>query len=305
MNPTPMGVNGELYIGGEGLARGYQGRAGLTAERFVPHPYSNVGGARLYRTGDVARYGSQGEIEYVGRADNQVKVRGYRIELGEVEAALLSSEQVREAVVVAVEDEEGTKRLVAYVVNGMGPAASQAELRQHLEERLPKHMVPAVFVWLESLPLTPSGKVDRRALLAPEPARVELSDIFAPPETQTEEKLAAIWEEVLKVERIGIHDNFFDLGGHSLLATQVISRVRKSFQVEVELRSLFESPTVFGLALVVAQSQDEQTGRLADVIDRIETVDENNLLTKIDELSDEDVALLLGSMLGEAEVIDE
>jgi amino acid adenylation domain-containing protein len=301
---APVGMAGEICVGGAGLARGYLQRPELTAEKFIPHPYSTEPGARLYRTGDVARYRSDGALEYVGRVDHQVKVRGYRIELGEVETALLGSAQVREAVVVVRGGGAG-QQLVAYVVCAAGAALASAELRAELQGQLPDYMVPNQYVLLERLPLTPSGKVDRRALPAPDNTRPELRNIFAAPQTDTEKQLAAIWEDVLRVERIGIHDNFFDLGGHSLLATQVISRVRNSFQVEIGLRSLFESPTVFGLALLVTQNQDEQTGRLADVIDQIETVDENNLLTKIEELSDEDVALLLSNMLAEAEVMDE
>jgi amino acid adenylation domain-containing protein len=299
---VPIGVPGELCVGGAGLARGYLNQPGLTAEKFIPHPFSQEAGARLYRTGDVARYAENGELEYVGRVDHQVKVRGYRIELGEIESALLTSEHVKEAAVVVRRDGEAD-RLVAYVVSKEEVSVSQ--LVSDLSQQLPTYMVPTAFVMLAALPLTPNGKVDRRALPAPGPARPELRDIFVSPQTETEEKLAAIWQEVLRVDRIGIHDNFFELGGHSLLATQVISRVRKSFQVEIGLRSLFESPTVFGLALAVTQSLDEQTSRLANVTDRIEKVDENHLLTQIEELSDEDVSLLLSSMLSEAEVLDD
>jgi amino acid adenylation domain-containing protein len=254
MGPVPEGVAGELYVGGDGLARGYIGRAALTAERFVPHPFSAGGGERLYRTGDVARRGGDGELYYVGRCDEQVKVRGFRIELGEIEAALQSQECVRECVVVARETEGGDKRLVAYVV---GEAAwgevSVVELRGHLKGRLPEYMVPSAFVTMEAMPLTANGKVDRRALPEPSEAGVESSADYAEASTPVQEVLAGIWSQVLGVERVGVNDNFFELGGHSLLATQLVSRIRESFSVDMPLRAVFESPTVAGLAAYVEQ----------------------------------------------------
>ena len=247
LEPVAVGVSGELYIGGDGLARAYLNRAGLTAERFIPNPYSGTEGARLYRTGDVARYLADGRIEYVGRADEQVKVRGYRIELGEVEAVLERQAGVAECAVV-VRGEEGEKRLVAYVVPEAEANLSVTELRARLGEQLPGYMVPGVFVMLEALPLTKNGKVDRRALPAPEESGLAQSEEYVAPRTATEEILAGIWQSVLRVEQVGINDNFFELGGHSLLATQLVSRLREVFPVEVALRSLFEHPTVAGLA---------------------------------------------------------
>jgi amino acid adenylation domain-containing protein len=243
---APVGVSGELYIGGAGLARGYHGRAELTAEKFIPHPYSREAGARLYRTGDVARYRSDGALEYVGRVDHQVKVRGYRIELGEVEAALLGSAAVREAVVM-VRGEGAAQQLVAYVVCAAGATPTSAELRAQLQEQLPDYMVPTQYVLLERLPLTPSGKVDRRGLAAIGVGDRSLTDSYVAPRTPTEEILAGIWARLLKVKQVGIHDDFFALGGHSLLATQLVSRVRNVFQVEVALRQLFDKPTIAGL----------------------------------------------------------
>jgi amino acid adenylation domain-containing protein len=254
MSPVPVGAPGELYVGGEGLARGYVGRAALTAERFVPHPFSGETGARLYRTGDVARLLSDGRIEFVGRADNQVKVRGYRIELGEVEAALSLHESIGQCVVIVREDEPGDKRLVAYVV-AVGAEVSAGELREHLKARLPEYMVPQAFVRLDELPLTTNGKVDRRALPAPDSSTVSSPDSYVAPRDAVEEALCAAWAEVLRVERVGVRDNFFDLGGHSLLATQVVSRVRQALQVELPLRVMFEGPTVEALARHVAAAK--------------------------------------------------
>ena len=248
LHPVPVGVPGELYIGGDGLARGYLGRPGLTAERFVPDPFSAEPGARLYWTGDRARYLSDGNLEFLGRVDHQVKIRGFRLELGEVEAALADHPAVRECVVLAREDAPGHRRLVAYVVPVQPSVPSGRELRSFLQGRLPDHMVPSAFVLLDALPLTLNGKLDRRMLPAPDQTRPDLDEAFIGPRTPVEETIAGIWGEVLKVERVGVHDNFFELGGHSLLATQVIARVRAAFEVELALRALFEAPTVAGLA---------------------------------------------------------
>jgi amino acid adenylation domain-containing protein len=253
---VPVGVAGELYIGGAGLARGYLNRPELTAERFVPHPYSQEAGARLYRTGDLARYLADGRLEYLGRVDRQVKLRGYRIELGEVEAALEAHAAVREAVVVAAgEGAEG--RLVAYVVCVLGSECETGELREHLRGRLPEYMVPAQFMMLAALPLTPNGKVDRRAL--PAPGEMEGGGARAGARTAVEELLSGIWAEVLRVDEVGVEENFFDLGGHSLLATQVVSRARAALQVDLPLRALFEHSTVRELAAFI--EQQTRTGR--------------------------------------------
>jgi amino acid adenylation domain-containing protein len=246
--PVPVGVTGEIYIGGEGLTRGYLRRPELTAERFVPNPFNGDRGARLYRTGDLARYRADGNLEFLGRMDHQVKIRGFRVELGEVEAMLAQHPSVKEATACAREDLPGDKRLVAYVVANPGQSALAEELRRFLKEKVPDHMVPAAFVTLERLPLTPSGKVDRRALPAPPEARADVQNDYVAPRTPTERTLVQIWSEVLRVRPLGIHDNFFELGGHSLLAMQVVSRLRDAFQVELPLRSLFECPTVAGLA---------------------------------------------------------
>ena len=248
LHPVAIGVQGELYIGGAGVARGYLNRPELTAEKFIPDPFSAAPGARMYKTGDLARYRPDGNIEFLGRADHQVKIRGFRIELGEIEAALGQHPAVREAVVLAWEDAPGEKRLVAYIGAARESLPTTTDLRRFLTEKLPEHMVPAVFVPLDTLPLMPNGKIDRRALPPPDRSRPELDKAFVAPRGPTEEVLAAIWAELLEIERVGIHDNFFDLGGHSLLATQAVSRMREAFQVEIPLRRLFEVPTVAGLA---------------------------------------------------------
>jgi hypothetical protein len=239
------------------VVRGYQQRPELTAARFIPDPFSGRPGARLYRTGDLARYRADGLVEYLGRADQQLKLRGYRIELGEIEAVLGTYPAVQECVVVA-QGELDDVRLVGYVVLQSGQTLNESELRQHAREHLPQYMVPSVFMVIEKMPLTPNGKVNRRALPEVEASRAELPGEVVAPRTETEEMLAGIWKDVLKVERVGIHDNFFELGGHSLLATQVISRIRAALGVELALRRLFEGPTV---ARVVSVDRRRARGR--------------------------------------------
>jgi amino acid adenylation domain-containing protein len=280
MRPQMVGVVGELYTGGDGLARGYLNRPALTAERFLPHPFSDVPGARLYRTGDLGRRLADGSIEFVGRVDDQVKIRGFRIELGEIEAALGRHPEVREAIVAAVGDDNRAvedKRLVAYVVCAE-PARrpTSGELRSFLQERLPKYMIPSLFVPLDALPLNANGKVDRRRLPAPDGTRPEMEREFVAPRTAVEEKLADIWREVLGVDRVGLHDNFFELGGHSLLATRVVSFVRDRCGVEVPLLALFESPTLAGLASRVEADRPEQSelGRIAEMLEKLEQLSE-------------------------------
>jgi amino acid adenylation domain-containing protein len=246
--PLPIGVPGEMYVGGAGLARGYLNQPELTAKKFTANPYSNKSNARLYRSGDLARYLPNGELEYLGRIDHQVKIRGFRIELGEIEAALSQHPGVRETVVVVQEKAASDKCLVAYVALHPEQTATITELRRFLEGKLPNYMIPSAFVMLETLPLTPNGKVDRRSLPAPDLTQLQPHATFIAPSTPTEEMLAGIWAEILGVEKVGTHDNFFELGGHSLLATRVISQLRKVFQVELPLSRLFEAPTVSTLA---------------------------------------------------------
>ncbi|MET0400647.1 MAG: amino acid adenylation domain-containing protein, partial [Longimicrobiaceae bacterium] len=255
--PVPVGVAGELYVGGAGVARGYLGRPALTAEKFLPDPFADEAGARMYRSGDRVRWLASGELDYVGRTDEQVKVRGFRIEPGEIEAQIAAHPAVREALVVVREDVPGEKRLVGYLVPS-GDGVPAAELREHLSARLPEYMVPSALVVMDSFPLTHNGKVDRRALPAPESA--DAAEHVAP-RTPTEEILAGIWADVLRRERVGATDDFFALGGHSLMATRVIARAREAFGVEVPLRTIFEAPTVAALG---ARVDDLLRGRAGE-----------------------------------------
>ena len=256
LQPVPIGVPGELYIGSVCLARGYLNRPELTQEKFISNPFEKLGESKLYKTGDLARYLPDGNIEYLGRIDNQVKIRGFRIELGEVEAALSQHSDVQACCVIPREDTPGDKRLVAYLVANQDCRPTISELRQFLKAKLPEYMVPNVFVMLESLPLTPSGKVDRRTLPVPD-LYSEITDKYVAPRTPIEELLAQMWAQVLKVEAVGIYDNFFELGGHSLLATQLVSRIRNIFKVELPLRELFATATLGELALVIEQLQQQ------------------------------------------------
>jgi amino acid adenylation domain-containing protein len=257
LRPVPTGVPGELYTGGFGLARGYLNRPELTAEKFIPDPFGARPGARLYRSGDVARYLPDGNIEFLGRIDYQVKIRGLRLELGEIESVLAQHGSVLDVIVIMREDVPGDKRLVAYVVPQPFAFVTGADLRAFLKEKLPDYMIPSAFVMLDEMPLTLNIKIDRNALPAPDTARPEISGEYAAPRKPAEEILASIWTDVLGVERVGIHDNFFELGGHSLLATQVMSRVREVFRLELPLRRLFELPTVAELAQNIEQEKSE------------------------------------------------
>ena len=248
LNPCPIGVAGELYIGGPCLSSGYFNDPIRTAEKFIPNPFNRQIGSRLYQTGDLARYWPDGNIEFLGRIDHQVKIRGYRIELGEIETVICTHPDIRDALVLAREDLPGGKQLVAYIVPRCQSVPTRSELYSFLQNKLPDYMVPKIFVPLAMLPITPNGKVDRRALPLPDPADPQRDTTFAPPQTPTELKLTALWSKILGIGPVGLHDNFFNLGGHSLLATQVISQVRKAFQVELPLQSLFEAPTVAQLA---------------------------------------------------------
>jgi len=257
LNPLPVGIPGELYIGGDGLALDYFGRPELTAERFIPDPFSfeifGQSGQRLYRTGDLVQYLPDGVIEFLGRIDQQVKLRGFRVELGEIETALVEHPAVQQAVVVLRERPSGDQMLSAYLVSRPGQTTSSAELRAYLRSRLPDFMLPAAFVFMSALPLTSNGKVDRRAL--PEPGAVNPASDRIMPEADTafERLLMRIWMDVLGVERIGLQDNFFDLGGHSLLAFRLMNRIEQLFDSDLSLTILFSAPTFADFAQAVLE----------------------------------------------------
>ncbi|MHA6757549.1 non-ribosomal peptide synthetase [Streptacidiphilus sp. PAMC 29251] len=265
--PVPIGIPGELLISGAGLARDYLNQPELTAEKFTAHRVNGVT-RRVYRTGDLVRWRTDGQLEFLGRLDNQVKLRGYRIELGEIEATLLDHPQVTAAVVTVREDTPGDKRLAAYLVPTTGTAPTAGELRSHLQRSLPDHMVPTTFTLLPALPLTPNGKTDRKALPAPDTTRPDLDTTYTAPRNRVERALTAIWSDLLGVETVGIHDNFFTLGGHSLLATQVTSRIRKTLGIDLPVRTLFSSPTPAQLATALSEvmmaSLSAQFGRTTE-----------------------------------------
>ncbi|MBX3627658.1 MAG: LLM class flavin-dependent oxidoreductase [Rhizobacter sp.] len=262
--PTPVGVPGELVIGGKGVVRGYLHRPELTAERFLPHPIKGAAGGRVYRTGDLARLRDDGSLEFLGRFDHQVKVRGYRIELGEIEASLLSHTGVRETVVVAREDTPGDVRLVAYIVPSAKDSAPAAELKEHLRTRMPDFMVPAHFVTLDALPQTPNGKIDRKQLPAPEASKAPLAaESFVAPANDLEEQIAAIWKDVLKLPQVGSRDNFFDLGGHSLLAVQAHRRLRDALQRDISITDIFRFPTIQSLSAFLGEGGVDDAGAKA------------------------------------------
>ncbi len=267
LESVPVGVTGELYVAGAGVGRGYLNRPELTAERFLLDPFRS-GGERMYRTGDRARFLPGGDIQFLGRLDNQVKIRGYRVEIGEVEEALTRHPEVRACAVAARQEASGDKRLVGYVVAKDENQPTVTALREFLKATLLDHMVPSAFVFLDALPLTPSGKLDRCALPDPEPVRPDLEERFVAPRTPNEEILAGIWSHVLGVAKIGINDDFFALGGHSLLAMQIISHARNEFHLEIPLRDLFSSPTVARLARAIAQRQAETSSATAQPITR-------------------------------------
>ena len=259
LEPVPIGVCGELYIGGHGLARGYLNRPELTAERFVPNPFSYAGsGDRLYKTGDVARYRSNGELECLGRIDNQVKIRGFRVELGEIESALDSHPSISQSVVAAFDDSSGGKQLVAYVCVLAGEYFSSDDTRDYIKKKLPPHMVPSRIVVLESFPLTPNRKVDRKALPPPEQIPIESQRSSIPPRNSTEAKLVKIWEAVLGVRGFGVNQSFFELGGHSLMVARLLHRLEQAFDAKLSMASIFEAPTIEQQASVLIGGEPSQ-----------------------------------------------
>jgi amino acid adenylation domain-containing protein len=276
LHRVPIGVAGELYVGGASVARGYLNQPNLTREKFIHNPF--IEGDTLYKTGDLVRRLPDGNLEFIGRIDTQVKIRGFRIELAEIEAILIQHPDIKQVVVIAREDEPGKKLLVAYLVAKDNPP-TPSNLRNFLNKKLPDYMIPAAFVFLEGFPLTPNGKINRRALPVPDTDQRNLEVDFVLPCTPIEQELATIWAEVLKLKQVGIHDNFFELGGHSLLATQVISRLRETFYLDFPLRYLFENTTIAELAQKVSEQQIEQAEN--DALAKI--------LEEVDKLSEEEV----------------
>ncbi|HVG18515.1 MAG TPA: amino acid adenylation domain-containing protein, partial [Blastocatellia bacterium] len=258
LEPVPIGVAGELYIGGQGLARSYFNRPEITAERFIPNPYGKIPGQRIYRTGDLVRYLPDGNIDYLGRIDHQVKIRGFRIELGEIESVLSEHPAVRDSAVSVSEGPEDDKRLTAYVVPAQSPAPSHEELRGHLKRKLPDHMVPSVFIVMDALPLTPNGKINRAALPEPGYARFDSGRAIAPPRDGIEAQLVRIWEAVLNAGPVGVTDNFFEVGGHSLLALHLLARIRSEFGRDFPLSVLLRESTVEGMASFLRLQQNAQ-----------------------------------------------
>jgi amino acid adenylation domain-containing protein len=282
--PLPAGIPGELYIGGIGLARGYLGRPDLTAEKFIPDPFSVEPGACMYRTGDLARFLPDGRIDFLGRIDHQVKIRGYRIELGEIEAVLNEHPSVKTCVVVARQEADDDKRLVAYIVSHEGEKPGHLELRSFLRARLLEQMVPSAFVLLDEMPLTPNGKINRRALPAPEILRPEVEQRYVAPRNDIEVALVDLWQAVLGINSIGVRDNFFDLGGHSLKATRLLSKVRSIFRTQLPLIVVFEATTIEALAcaLVEHEAKPGQTAKIAQVLQRIKSISSAELKDELE-----------------------
>ena len=280
LRPVPPNLPGELYIGGDGLSRGYLNRPELTAESFLPNPFNNEPGSRLYKTGDHVRRLEDGRIEFLERVDHQTKIRGYRIELGEIEGVLEQIPGVDQVVVAAREDEQGEKRLVAYIVGDAQELQNISDLRDFVTAKLPDYMIPSAFVLMESFPLTPNGKIDRKSLPAPEQRRPGLREGYVAPANATQELLAAIWADVLRVEQVGVYDNFFELGGDSLIGTQVILRVQELFQVELPLRILFSHASVALLAEWVeanASPESDEMARVASILEALERMPAEDL----------------------------
>jgi amino acid adenylation domain-containing protein len=326
--PVPVGVTGEVYVGGDNLARGYHRRADLTAEKFIPNLFSERAGARLYKTGDLARYQPDGHIEFLGRRDYQVKIRGFRIELGEIEAVLSQHKGVRQTVVLAREDGESDKRLVAYLVADRQPAPPVSELRRFLQGKLPEYMVPSTFVMLDALPLLPNGKVDRRALPAPDGDRPELETALVVSRTDLEQFLVNMWRDILRMKKIGVYDDFFELGGDSIQWTLFVNRVQQALGEFVYMVALSATPTIAGVATYLMEQYPQSVAKMLEAaavaekaeaatvgstpkafaprqfISRIKTrlfsrskpKDEEQLLARVDQLSDEEVDALLRDM---------
>jgi len=285
LRPVPIGVYGDLYIGGDSLARGYYNQPAESAECFIPNRFSLEPGARLYKTGDLARYKPDGNIEFLGRIDHQIKIRGYRIELGEIEATLGKADWIKDAVVTTDGTASTEKKLVAYIVPDDSTPHSTNSIRAYLKSSLPDYMIPSHFIFLEKMPLTPSGKLDRHALPVPDSTRPELDSVYEEPTSTIEAALASIWIQIIGIEKVGVNDNFFDLGGHSLLATQIISQIRKYFSIPVLLRSIFEFPTIteFSDFLLTLETSPGQIEKVSEVIVRIQNMSPEEISIWLDD----------------------
>jgi acyl carrier protein len=256
LQPVPVGVSGELYVGGAGLGRGYLNRPELTSERFIPDPFSEAPGARLYKSGDVVRFLPNGDLEYLGRADQQVQIRGFRVEMGEIESVLRDHKTISQVVVLVREVQPGDQRLVAYFVPTPGHSVSISGLRRHIRTMLPEYMIPQYFIELKEIPLTPNGKVDRRALPEPKADR-QTEESYVEPRSEVEKRIASIWEGLLNIKNVGAHDNFFELGGHSLLLVRMQDSLRKSFGKELPMVEMFRHPTIAALAGFLTQREEK------------------------------------------------
>jgi acyl-coenzyme A synthetase/AMP-(fatty) acid ligase/acyl carrier protein len=299
LNQVPVNVPGELFVGGDCLAQGYFRRPELTAERFLVHHFEPGSSVRLFRTGDLGRYLPNGEIEYLGRTDNQVKIRGIRIELGEIEAVLASQPKVRDAVVILA-DRFGQQGLTAFLAVRSGLCPDADELRRFLRSRLPDHMLPSDYVVVDAFPLLPSGKVDRRTLALQNSARPIGHGGHVAPQTPTQERLAVIWRKLLGIEDVGITDNFFQMGGHSLMVMQVLARIRKEFEVEVPIRSLFEDPTIKGLAKEVEEAKAKGIKALAPISPFLQgRHSHDRLRLQVNKMSREEIEEMLWRVLKE------
>ncbi|WP_312573395.1 non-ribosomal peptide synthetase, partial [Clostridium sp.] len=281
----PVGVYGELYVGGDGLARGYINNKELTKEKFIANPF--IKGERVYKTGDLVRWLEDGNIEFLGRIDHQVKIRGFRIELGEIESQLLKNERIKEAVVIAKEDGGGNKYICAYIVGTV--KFNVKDLREYLLKELPEYMIPSYFVQLETMPLTSNGKIDRKRLPEPE-GEINTGIEYEAPRNEIEEKLVEIWKDVLNVERVGINDNFFEIGGHSLKATSLVNRIWKELNIEISLKEIFKDATIKGLADYIVNIENKETSILTNETDLLKL---EELLNEIEDLDDDNVLSLI------------
>lgn len=299
LRPVPIGARGEIYVGGECLARGYYRRPELTAERFIANPFTGDRSARLYRTGDFGRFKADGILEYLGRVDNQVKVRGIRIELSEIESILMEHPFVKEAVVAVAERDSGSALLVGHVVPSGAIIPGTTELRQYLKSRVPDYMIPSVFVVLTALPLLPNGKVNRAALPPVQPDQIGTQSAFVGPRNENEETLASMWRDLLGIDRIGVDRSFFEMGGHSLLGMQLLARIRRTFGVDLPVRRLFEEPTIAGLAVELEKSKASGTPTQPRIIPRRSAVSASAISTDLESLSPDQLSELLEKLLRE------